>query len=217
MRREGTARRVLRGGLWLRFVPVAGVPMNVLFFDLKRAFHGALRVFRRPLARLGLTAARFDLLYIVLKEGGSLLQRELQRALGVAAPTVSRMLASLEELGLVVRSVAEEDGRQRYVELTKAGRRSVVRTARLLIHSGAVQLTIDSALCPALWHDRTVCSTASDACTQPLRLLRQAYRDLATPTYPFGHDEEGEYGAEPRYETPPVPHGPTEEPMDAAP
>ena len=191
--------------------------MHTVFFGLKRAFHGTLRVLRRPLARMGLTAARFDLLYIVLKEGGVLLQRELQRALGVAASTVSRMLASLEELGLVTRHLAEEDCRQRYVVLTKTGRRSVVRTARLLIHSGVVQLTIDSALCPARWYDRNVCSTASDACTQPLRLLRQAYRDLATPTYPFGHDEEGEYGAEPLYEPPSIPHGPTEEPMAAAP
>jgi DNA-binding MarR family transcriptional regulator len=191
--------------------------MNDLFFGLKRAYHGSLRVFRRPLARLGLTAARFDLLYIVLKEGGVLLQRELQRALGVAAPTVSRMLASLEELGLVTRSVAEEDGRQRDVELTKAGRRSVLRAARELIHSGVVRLTIDSALCPALWHDRNACSTAREECTRTLRLLRYAYRDRATPDYPFGHDEEGEYGAEPLYETPSVPHGPTEEPMDAAP
>jgi DNA-binding MarR family transcriptional regulator len=191
--------------------------MNVLFFGLKRAFHGSLRVFRRPLARLGLTAARFDLLYIVLKEGGSLLQRELQRALGVAAPTVSRMLASLEELGLVTRSVAEEDGRQRYVELTEAGRRSVLRTARKLIHSGIVQLTIDSALCPALWHDRNVCRTAREECLRLLRLLRYAYRDRATPDYPFADWEFGEFFGEALEETPPVPRGPTEEPMATAP
>jgi DNA-binding MarR family transcriptional regulator len=58
--------------------------MHVIYFGLKRAFHGTLRVTRRALARLGLTPARFDMLYIVAKEGSSLLQRELQRALGVA-------------------------------------------------------------------------------------------------------------------------------------
>jgi DNA-binding MarR family transcriptional regulator len=193
--------------------------MNVLFFGLKRAFHGTLRVFRGPLARLGLTAARFDLLYILLKEGGVLLQRELQRALGVAAPTVSRMLASLEELGLVTRMVAEEDGRQREVVLTKAGRRSVIRTARLLIHSGAVQLTIDSALSPVLWHDPAVCRKATEECLRTLRLLRHAYRDLATPQYPFAHLEDGDdcEDHEEFDDIPPVPRGPTEEPMDAAP
>jgi DNA-binding MarR family transcriptional regulator len=189
--------------------------MNALFFGIKRAFHGTLRVFRRALTSLGLTAARFDLLYIVLKERG-LLQRELQRALGVAAPTVSRMLASLEELGLVVREVDEEDRRQRYVELTKEGRRSVIRAARLLIHSGLVDLTIDSALSPADWHDPSVRSRGRDECFRPLRLLRYAYRDLATNHYPFGHCEDGD----PRKDLddlPPVPHGPTEEPMEAPP
>jgi DNA-binding MarR family transcriptional regulator len=189
--------------------------MNVLFFSLKRAFHGTLRLFRRALARLGLTAARFDLLHIVLKERG-MLQRELQRALGVAAPTVSRMLGSLEELGLVVREVAEDDGRQRYVELTKEGRRSVLRAARALIHSGLVDLTIDSALSPALWHDPVVCSMVRRECLRPLTLLRYAFRDRATPEYPFAHCEDGGYG-EVLDELPPVPRGPTEEPMDAPP
>ena len=188
--------------------------MNVLFFGLKRAFHGTLRVVRRPLARLGLTAARFDLLYIVLKEGGILFQRELQRALGVAAPTVSRMLASLEELGLVTREVAEDDLRQRYVVLTKAGRRTVIRTARLLLRSGAVQLAIDSALCPVLWHAPAVCSTARDECLRTLCLLRDAYRDLATPNYPFAHREEGEDAEILDDEPPPFSRAPTERPIE---
>jgi DNA-binding MarR family transcriptional regulator len=122
--------------------------MHILFFGLKRAFHGSLRVTRRALATLGLTPARFDMLYIVAKEGSSLLQRELQRALGVAAATVSRMLSSLEELGLVEREVSEEDHRCQNVVLTKAGRRCVLRAARLLIHTGHIQLMVDSALSP---------------------------------------------------------------------
>jgi DNA-binding MarR family transcriptional regulator len=187
--------------------------MNVVFFSLKRAFHGTLRVFRGALAKLGLTAARFDLLYIVLKEKG-LLQRELQRALGVAAPTVSRMLASLEELGLVVREVSEDDGRQRYVVLTKAGRRSVIRAARALIHSGLVDMTIDSALSPAFWHDPRVRTTARAECLRPLDLLRYAYRDVATPDYPFAHCQDGDDVFE---LIPPALPGPTEEPFEAAP
>jgi DNA-binding MarR family transcriptional regulator len=176
--------------------------MNVVFFSLKRAYHGTLRVFRRALASLGLTAARFDLLYIVLKEGG-LLQRELQRALGVAAPTVSRMLASLEELGLVTREVAEDDGRQRYVELTKEGRRSVIRAARLLIHSGLVDLTIDSALSPTHWYDPSMRWKARPECLRPLLLLSYAYRDLATLDYPYARCEEGD-DSEARDDVPPV-------------
>jgi DNA-binding MarR family transcriptional regulator len=195
--------------------------MNLLFFGLKRAFHGTLRIFRRAFTRLGLTAARFDLLYIVLKEGG-LLQRELQRALGVAASTVSRMLGSLEELGLVVREVVEDDGRQRYVMLTKEGRRSVLRAARALIHSGVVDLTIDSALSPALWQDPDGRWKARHECLRPLRLLRYAYRDRATHEYPFAHCADGEDGEnrkddEARDERPYVSHLSTERPFDAAP
>ena len=196
--------------------------MNAVFFSLKRAYHGSLRVFRRALASLGLTAARFDLLYIVLKERG-LLQRELQRALGVAAPTVSRMLASLEELGLVVREVAEDDGRQRYVELTKEGRRSVIRAARLLIHSGLVDLTIDSALSPNRWYDPSERWKARPECLRPLRLLSYAYGDRATPDYPFAHcaDGEGSYDGPALEEIPPVwlgaTHVPTEMPTEAGP
>jgi DNA-binding MarR family transcriptional regulator len=189
--------------------------MNVLFFSIKRAFHGTLRVFRRAFTRLGLTAARFDLMYIVLKEKG-LLQRELQRALGVAASTLSRMLGSLEELGFVVREVAEEDGRQRYVDLTKEGRRTVLRAARELIHSGLVDLTIDSALSPDDWNDPGVRWKARADCLRPIRLLRRAYRDLATDEYPFAHMEEGEEGGAVE-DILPVPRGPFENPMDAAP
>ena len=64
------ARRVLRDGLVAarRFAP-ASPRMHAVFFDLKRAYHSTLRLTRRLLKRLGLTAARFDLLYIVEKAG----------------------------------------------------------------------------------------------------------------------------------------------------
>src|SRR6202034_4742155 len=101
--------------------------MHAVFFDLKRAYHSTLRLTRRLLKRLGLTAARFDLLYIVEKAGKTMLQCELRRVLGVTAPTVSRMLASLEDLGLVEREVLDEDHRCQNVVLTKAGRRCVFR------------------------------------------------------------------------------------------
>jgi len=159
--------------------------MNIVFFSLKRAYHGTLRVTRRVLARLGLTAARFDLLYIVQKSGGPMLQRRLQRELGVAAPTVSRMLASLDTLGLVEREVLQQDRRCRYVRLTKEGRRSVLRAARLLIHSGHVQLAVDSALCPQRWPSELAGDIAGGLLDTTLRLLRHAYGDVAALHYPW--------------------------------
>ena len=58
-------------------------------------------------------------------------QRELRKALGVSGPTVSRMLGSLEELGLVEREVSDLDRRERYVMLTNAGR--ALRRARRFV------------------------------------------------------------------------------------
>jgi DNA-binding MarR family transcriptional regulator len=165
--------------------------MHIMFFGLKRAFHGSLRVTRRALATLGLTPARFDMLYIVSKEGSSLLQRDLQRALGVASATVSRMLASLEELGLVEREVFDEDHRCQIVALTKAGRRCVLRAARLLIHTGHIQLMVDSALSPDRWYDPAVCQRVHDEFGRVLYFLRHAYGDVATLHYPIADVRDG--------------------------
>jgi DNA-binding MarR family transcriptional regulator len=161
--------------------------MHVIHFGLKRAFHGTLRITRPALACLGLTPARFDMLSIVAEEGGSLLQRDLQRALGVAAATVSRMLRSLEELGLVEREVLEEDHRCRNVVLTKAGRRCVLKAAHLLIHTGHIQLMVDSALSPDRWYDPVASRRVHDEFERSLHFLRDAYRDVATLHYPHAH------------------------------
>ena len=164
--------------------------MHVIFFGLKRAYHGALRVTRRGLVRLGLTAARFDLLYIVQKAGQMMTQRELRSALGVSGPTVSRMLGSLEERGLVHREVSDLDRRERNVMLTNAGRRCVRKAARSLIHTGHVQLAIDAALCADRWHNPTASRTANCACDGILRRLRRAFGDIATFSYPFTDGDE---------------------------
>ena len=177
------ARQLLGpGSSWAR---VRGaLRMHNVFFGLKRAYHGTLRVTRRALARIGLTAARFDLLYILEKAGGEMPQRELQRALGVAASTVSRMLSSLEDLGMVDREIMLEDHRRTWVELTRVGRRYVRRAARRFIHTGWIQLAVDSALCPARWYSETACLLANAACKRTLGRLRHAFWDLATLDYP---------------------------------
>jgi DNA-binding MarR family transcriptional regulator len=163
--------------------------MNTIFFGLKRAFHGTLRLTRRALARLGLTAARFDLLYIVLRHGKFMVQRDLRQALGVTAPTVSRMLASLEELGLVRRQPLEEDLRHRSITLTRAGRERIQRAIRHFVRSGYAKLALDSALCPDEWYDALACSRASSVLDATLGRVRDAYGDSATSDYPFSDSE----------------------------
>jgi DNA-binding MarR family transcriptional regulator len=159
--------------------------MNIVFFSLKRAYYSTLRFTRRALARLGLTAARFDLLYILQKSDGFMLQSELQRALGVARPTVSRMLASLQELGLIKREILQEDRRHREVKLTKTGRRCVLTAARLLIHTGRIQLAIDSAIARDQWTAPLECELACGQLDSTLCHLRRAFHDRATRDYPW--------------------------------
>jgi DNA-binding MarR family transcriptional regulator len=123
--------------------------MNQIIFRTKRAFHGFLRVTRKPLALYGLTAARFDMMFALLPgannqgwRGYAALQSNLRRTLGVSAPVVSRMLRSLEELGWVTRRrPASGDTRQRYVRLTDAGvgciraaSQALLPAARRLVH-----------------------------------------------------------------------------------
>src|SRR5277367_5509039 len=92
--------------------------MNEIALGAKRTFHGFLRITRRRLASVGLTGARFDMLYAVRRQGRflsgeedsiELRQSDLRRILGVTATVVSRMVRALERLGLVARR-RETDG-----------------------------------------------------------------------------------------------------------
>jgi len=172
--------------------------MNANFFGLKRAFHGTLRITRASLGRLGLTAARFDLLYALphkfRKFEHGMLQSALRGQLGVSRPTVSRMLASLEQLGLVRRERDPSDRRQRVVALTRRGC-SLIRTAeRVFIHRGWAQLALDSAFDlgdpdGGRWCDDIHCLFEMDALEGLLRRIRHAFADLATLDYPWHPDD----------------------------
>jgi DNA-binding MarR family transcriptional regulator len=163
--------------------------MDSIFFGLKRAHHGVLRITRRALKDVGLTAARFDLLYAVHRRRG-LPQSQLRRVLGVSAPTVSRMLASLEALGLVERRLVSGCRRRLWVLLTSAGLRSIRRAIGRFIRSGWARLAVDSALCPSDWHDIDgACLYTKDACEGTLNAFRSAYGDVATLYYPWHPDD----------------------------
>jgi DNA-binding MarR family transcriptional regulator len=96
--------------------------MHALFFGTKRAFHATLRILRKPLKTFGLTSARFDLLWILHSSyDASARQSELRKKLGVTAPTITRMVKSLETLGVVRRERDRHDRRQRIVQLTREG------------------------------------------------------------------------------------------------
>jgi DNA-binding MarR family transcriptional regulator len=127
--------------------------MDNVFFSLKRAYHGSLRVGRRALVPIrceGLTPARLDMLRAL--EGDDFLpQRELQRILGVTKTTVSRMVRALEELGYVKRDRDEADRRCIFVWLTERGCDCLYRVKKALIASGKIAGTIARALSRPVW------------------------------------------------------------------
>jgi DNA-binding MarR family transcriptional regulator len=169
--------------------------MHSILFGLKRAWHGSLRVTRPVLAALGLTAARFDLLY-VLEQGFSRTQSQLRLTLGVNRTTISRMLGSLESLGLVRREPSSGDRRTHEVLLTDQGTKRIRSAIEQLIGSGLAQLTVDSAIAGgpnarpgSLAHDDWACLVACDVLDSFLSGMREAYGDVATLYYPWHPDD----------------------------
>jgi DNA-binding MarR family transcriptional regulator len=187
--------------------------MNAVFFGLKRAHHSTLRITRPMLSALGLTAARYDLLFTLLEspEGrgwtlgrrrgphGGFLQSRLRKMLGVSRPTVSRMLASLEDLKLLTRQRCERDRRQLRVTLTAVGRSLIRKADRLLRRSGWAQLALDSALGAdhdphgswreTRWYDEAHCLEEMSLLQASLSKIRRVFRDFASLDYRWRPDD----------------------------
>jgi DNA-binding MarR family transcriptional regulator len=165
--------------------------MNAIFFGLKRAFHGTLRLARPTLTSHGLTAARFDLLYALMGSDRTFgkYQSRLRKKLGVSRPTVSRMLRSLEERGLVSRERSRVDRRQLDVRLTDLGRALIRRAHKVLTESGWAQLAVDSALGSTSmenrWFDPMHCLMETDRLEGTLKKVRDTFGDFATLYYPW--------------------------------
>jgi DNA-binding MarR family transcriptional regulator len=164
--------------------------MNAIFFGAKRAFHGILRVTRRPLQSLGLTAARFDLLFTLLEghAAGSTRQSDLRRTLGVTAPTVSRMVRSLEQLGLVTRERSPyDDRRQRWVRLTDAGLQRIRHARRALLR--AAKRLLCQAITFGKHRDPDECFFHMCTLESYLHGMREEYGDTARRLYPWHPDD----------------------------
>jgi DNA-binding MarR family transcriptional regulator len=104
--------------------------MHTMFFSIKRVHLRVLHITRGLLRGIELTPARFDMMRIVeLYADFGITQGRLVDVLGVSAATVSRMLASLEDLGFVTRKRLARDARCVLVAITELGL-STVRAAR---------------------------------------------------------------------------------------
>ena len=87
-----------------------------------RAFGTVQRQMAAHFAQFDLTPPQFQMLTVInrLKEE-QITQRRLAKELYVSYPNVTVMLARLEEAGLVQRRPSPEDGRAKFVSLTRRG------------------------------------------------------------------------------------------------
>lgn len=169
--------------------------MNQIAFATKRAFHALLRGTRRLLASYGITAARFDMLYVIGGERSpygqcrTLLQSELVSKLGVSRSVVSRMVRALEGLGLVKRQRAlRVDGRTWSLSLTEKAE-SMMRVARRVVIRCVHRLVIES-ICFGSHRDpgrRFLCMSRLE---ETLGALRRDFGDRATLYFPWGHPDD---------------------------
>jgi DNA-binding MarR family transcriptional regulator len=174
----------------------AGI-MNAHFFSAKRAFHSILRIMRKPLASFGLTAARYDMLYAIFggipRDGADPddecppLQSELTEKLGVHRSVVSRMLRSLEQIGLVERVTAFGDRRQREVRLTMVGIERLRNVARCLARASTRLLCI--AICFGKGRDPVERFRHMCACEDYLNGIGKHFGDTASLAYPWHPDD----------------------------
>lgn len=162
--------------------------MHVIAFGLKRAFQATLRITRRPFAVFGITAARFDML-VAISHGyeSSLPQRALREWLGVTAATISRMLRSLEELGLVTRERSTFDRRQLIVRLT-ARAHSVLRRVFATV-ARCADLAFDTVLTEGRPFDETACLLETTEAESMLKRVRSGFSDVACLYYPWHPDD----------------------------
>src|SRR5580693_7215045 len=155
--------------------------MHAVFFGLKRAYYATLGLTRRTLRKMGLTAARMDMLYVIHKKGRySTLQGQLWRTLGVCPSVVSRMLKRLEEMGYVERDVVTNDTRKRTVRLTTKGRARILRAIRQFIGWGYARLALHSVLEPRRWHSEWHTHVAVSQLQEYLRSIRLGFGDRAS-------------------------------------
>ena len=164
--------------------------MNAIYFGLKRAYQSTLRITRPWLKRMGLTAARFDMLTVIRRHPCvGVQQSKLRQWLGVTAPTISRMLRSLRALGLVARERSRSDRRTYDLTLTEAGLALIRRATRVLIDWGTVQLAVDCALAGTRCHDEDACFRAMAEADWVLRRIRNAFYDRADLYYAWHPDD----------------------------
>jgi DNA-binding MarR family transcriptional regulator len=86
-------------------------------FLLKRSYLAMRKHIKTVLEPLGLTAAQFDVLQVLLHQDG-LEHRIMQEQLGITSPTLTNIVDVMVERGLVERRISSDDARVKLLFLT---------------------------------------------------------------------------------------------------
>lgn len=164
--------------------------MHAILFSIKRTFHKSVWFGRFLLRSYVLTPSRFDILYILREHRDlpSLWQSRIREILGVARPTVSRMIRALEALGFITRTRSALDRRQWEIALTKHGRRIIEHAIKTILKSGIMALSVIHFVCPK-WNCPVETLEALERLDNTLRYMRERLLDEATLAYPW-HPED---------------------------
>jgi DNA-binding MarR family transcriptional regulator len=132
------------------------------------------RMFEVTLESVGLTIQKFRVLAYLDQAPAT--PSELAYRLTVQAPTVTRLVAGLSELGYVSREVDGSDRRRSVLRVTRAGRRAIAQA------STASQAALDRILAPLAPRDRA-------AVDRGIRVLGGAMLEYWRLTHPGTSDE----------------------------
>jgi len=164
--------------------------MHAVLFSIKRVFHKSVWFCRRLLTDYCLTPSRFDILHMLHRRGdiGAMWQSEIREVLGVAGPTVSRMIKALVALGFVRSERSSVDRRQCNISLTARGRETIAHAIGMIIDSGIITNVVVHFLC-AKWECPVATFEAVDRLDTTLRYMREQLLDEATMFYPWHPDD----------------------------
>jgi DNA-binding MarR family transcriptional regulator len=156
--------------------------MHAAFFGFKRVHLRVVHITQALLRERHLTPARFDMMRIVeMYEDEGVPQSTIQHLLGVSAPTVSRMLKSLEKLGFVRLSRLARDRRRGLVNITAVGQWVVQNAREPLVDSGVGERMALRGLA----FDQEAARPALDTLQRFLWRLRRNYGDSAPLDHPW--------------------------------
>jgi len=174
-----------------RGTPHANTPrMHSVLFSLKRTFHKSVWFGRFLLKDYLLTPSRFDILYILKKQRvlRHVWQSKIREILGIAGPTLSRMIKALLALGFIRRKRSIWDRRQFEISLTKRGRETITHAMRTIIQSGIITSCIVHFICEK-WQCPATTLRQVDDVDMKLFFMRERLLDRATLYYPWHPDD----------------------------